>query len=87
MFTSQASPESYRIDPTPFSVENPAELDSADLPANQDDNNPFPAGAYHVHPKAFTPSPNPLQPHEYSDGAKRLGTLPPRCQFMFSDGR
>jgi hypothetical protein len=114
MVTTQASPGSYRVSPPPVSAENPAELNAADLPANQDHPNQFatddqvspreshgdqelsrvkeveplfPAGAYHVPPKAFTPSPNPPQAHEYSDGAKRLGTLPHRCQFMFSDGR
>jgi hypothetical protein len=114
MTNTQVSPDSYRVSPPPLSVENPAELDSADLPTNQDHPDqfatddqvssreshgdqelsrvkevepPFPASAYHVPPKAFTPSPNPRQPHEYSDGAKSLGPLPHRCQFMFSDGR
>jgi hypothetical protein len=110
MTTTQAAPNGHRVSAPP-SVEDPAELNSADLPANQDPINqfatddqvssrenhgdprvkevepPFPAGAYHVPPKAFSPSPNLRQPHEYSDGAKRLGTLPGRCQLMFSDGR
>src|SRR5260370_9867572 len=36
MTTIQASPESYRVSPPPFSIGNPAELNSADLPTNQD---------------------------------------------------
>jgi hypothetical protein len=41
MATTQASPDSYRVSLPPFSAENPAELNSADLPANQDHINQF----------------------------------------------
>jgi hypothetical protein len=147
MTTTQVAPDDLRVFPPPCSVENPADLNAADLPANQDnitddatsivipssgdghvfaaniyqqdelrggnkvelspvnkvepergtppqfsspvdhEQRPFPASAYHVPPEPFTPHPRLGQPDRYFERAKRLGPLPGRCQFMFSDGR
>jgi hypothetical protein len=97
MTTAQESNNGHRVLPPPCSLpDSQDENRSKDSTNNDPDFTPlsptpatqaFPANAYHVPPKAFAPSPNPRQPSQYAESAKRLGTLPDRCQFMFSDGR
>src|ERR1700758_3157532 len=101
MTTAQESPNGRRAYPPPFSVENPAELNRADLPTNKVNNNPiasddpvverqngpFPANAYHVPPARFAPKAYPYRHDDTLTLPPETEPLPERCQFMFSDGR
>jgi hypothetical protein len=68
-------------------VENPAELHSAHLPADQDYNKPFSASAYHVPPNIYAPKAYAYRNDDHVNRPHLDGPLPQRCQFMFSDGR
>jgi hypothetical protein len=99
MTTVQESTNGHHHSPLPCSAENPADLNSAGLPTNQDDNHQlpsddqvpqsqngsFPAGAYHVPPKLYAPKADSFR-DTIPDGLSTM-KLPDRCQFMFSDGR
>src|SRR5260370_10901481 len=96
MTTAQESTNGHRVSPPPCSFPDSQQETQSDNSTNSSNSTPaspipptepFPASAYHVPPKVFTPSPNPRQPGEYAESAKRLDPLPHRCQFMFSDGR
>ena len=76
-----------KVSPPPSSAGNPAECNSADLPANQDHDKPFPAGAYHVPPNIYVPKAHAYRSGDSLDRPHLDGPLPDRCQFMFSDGR
>jgi hypothetical protein len=87
MNTAQESPNGHRVFQPPVSVESPAGLNSADLPANQDNNQQFPASAYHVPPDIYVPKAHAYRNDDSLDSPHLPGPLPDRCQFMFSDGR
>src|SRR5690348_13119699 len=103
MTTAQASPNGHPSFPPPVSVENPADLHPADLPANQDHisqnqlaanhqtppsaQEKVPAGAYHVPPSIYVPKVHAYRRDDHLDTPHLDGPLPRRCQFMFSDGR
>ncbi len=88
MTTTQEPLNGHRVSPPPCSTENPAEANRADLPTNKANNNqgPFPAGAYHVPPERYAPKAD-FRPQEFHSGELDTTPLPERCQFMFSDGR
>src|SRR5260370_27580232 len=99
MTTAQESTNGHRVSPPPFSVENPAEPNRADLPTDKANNNqgahddpvverqpgPFAASAYHVPPKLYAPKADSFR-DTIPDGLSTM-KMPERCQFMFSDGR
>src|SRR5260370_40094216 len=99
MTTAQESTNGHRVSPPPFSVENPAEPNRADLPTDKANNNqgahddpvverqpgPFAASAYHVPPKRHAPKADSFR-HPIPAGLSTM-KMPERCQFMFSDGR
>jgi len=87
MTTTQVAPDGHHSFPPPCSVESPTEINSADLPTDQDNNNHFPASSYHVPPKVFAPRAHAYRRDDYLDRPKIPTPLPDRCQFMFSDGR
>jgi hypothetical protein len=87
MSTAQESPNGHQSFPPPVSAENPAGLNPADLPANQDNINQFPASAYHVPPGIYVPKAHAYRSDDHLDRPHLEGPLPGRCQFMFSDGR
>jgi hypothetical protein len=85
MTTVQDSTNGHHALPPPCSAENPADLNSAGLPTHKDNNNQFPASAYHVPPKLYAPKADSFR-DTIPDGLTTM-KMPDRCQFMFSDGR
>jgi len=92
MNIAQESPNGHRVLPPPCSIENPSEINPADLATNkasnnsnpssvQIDTNPLPERCQFDHPtRMVVPSNEPqrgISPEP----------LPDRCQFKFSDGR
>ena len=102
MTATQRSTNGHRVLPPPFSVDNPAELNSADLPTNKANissstlesqisnlSSPAPAfaaNAYHAPPERYAPKPD-FRRQELPSVEIDTAPLPDRCQFMFSDGR
>ncbi len=86
MTTAQESPNGHHVVPPPCSVQNPAELNRADLPTNEANINSSPAAKDDqvVERQKGVPI-TPLLAHEkvHID----TNQLPDRCQFTFSDGR
>src|SRR5690349_264231 len=103
MTTAQALPNGHPSFPPPVSVENPADLHPADLPANQDHisqnqsaanhqtppsaQEKVPVGAYHVPPSIYVPTAHAYRRDDHLDTPHLDSPLPRRCQFTFSDGR
>src|SRR6266568_7293077 len=86
MTTAQESPNGHHVVPPPCSVQNPAELNRADLPTNEANINSSPAAKDDqvVERQKGVPI-TPLLAHEkvHID----TNQLPDRCEFTFSDGR
>src|SRR6266568_5708525 len=86
MTTAQESPNGHHVVPPPCSVQNPAELNRADLPTNEANINSSPAvkDDQVVERQKGVPI-TPLLAHEkvHID----TNQLPDRCEFTFSDGR
>src|SRR5437899_12624669 len=92
MTTAQQSPNGHKILPPPCSVENPAELNPADLPTNKAqinsnlppvdiDTNALPERCQFDHPTRM------VVPSDEPERGISPEPLPDRCQFTFSDGR